>query len=344
MTQRRSMLSSSERDKKAALKDQIVALSIEYRVLCPLTALLVLETEADYVRFNITRKSLTDILVVESSEVVVNKRKWSDLAKAPPPPKKPKPMKKAKGKKKNSASRRGRSAPADQDDRFSADKSEMADEAPMEERKMAESESDSAEPAREVAERSVASRSRRRERRPPPPPPPPPAPAPPPAPPPPPPPAPPSAVAPQSAPAPDTVRYRNEGAGGLSAQGTGSGGGGSASGAGIGGGDGRGVAVHRGGSEGQYIPARQAPPKLPDANPWEGKFKNIQLLLGADGKGVLSSRVSLKGRVKQKLPRQKQKHGNGEKSSPATCSPWWPSEKQRKLQEMACSPLGLLAP
>lgn len=45
-------------------KQQIIELSTEERVLSDHTALLVLETEDDYRRFNIDRKALTDILVV----------------------------------------------------------------------------------------------------------------------------------------------------------------------------------------------------------------------------------------------------------------------------------------
>ncbi len=54
---------------RAALKKQIVELSTKSRVLCSLTALLVLETEADYARFNIDRRALADLLTVENGQV-----------------------------------------------------------------------------------------------------------------------------------------------------------------------------------------------------------------------------------------------------------------------------------
>ena len=47
-----------------ALRQQIIQLSMRKRVLSPYTALLVLETEADYARFGIDRRALADILTV----------------------------------------------------------------------------------------------------------------------------------------------------------------------------------------------------------------------------------------------------------------------------------------
>src|SRR5262249_44305012 len=49
---------------KEQLKEEIVGLSTKHRVLSDLTALLVLETDADYARFHIDRRALSDILVV----------------------------------------------------------------------------------------------------------------------------------------------------------------------------------------------------------------------------------------------------------------------------------------
>lgn len=51
-------------DLAAALKQQAAALSVKHRVLCPLTALLVLETEADYARYAIDRSALAQVLTV----------------------------------------------------------------------------------------------------------------------------------------------------------------------------------------------------------------------------------------------------------------------------------------
>ncbi|GMU57555.1 MAG: hypothetical protein AMXMBFR33_67010 [Candidatus Xenobia bacterium] len=49
---------------RESLRNDIVQLSCSRRVVCDLTGLLVLETEADYVRFKIDRKALADVLTV----------------------------------------------------------------------------------------------------------------------------------------------------------------------------------------------------------------------------------------------------------------------------------------
>lgn len=67
----RNTLSATSR---AALDARIVELSTRYRVLTDLTALLVLETEADYRRFGIDRMAKADILTVESGSVRVQRR------------------------------------------------------------------------------------------------------------------------------------------------------------------------------------------------------------------------------------------------------------------------------
>ncbi|WP_437647491.1 AgmX/PglI C-terminal domain-containing protein [Sorangium sp. So ce362] len=71
-----------------ALRRQIIDLSITHRVLSPYTALLVLETEGDYARFDIARRGLADILTVEGGRVSVQKRSWPPAQKpqraAPP--------------------------------------------------------------------------------------------------------------------------------------------------------------------------------------------------------------------------------------------------------------------
>lgn len=74
-----------------ALKAQMVDVSTKSRVLCSLTALLVLETEADYARFKIDRRALADILTVDKGQVVRTKRAAEQpavvavVAKPPPP-------------------------------------------------------------------------------------------------------------------------------------------------------------------------------------------------------------------------------------------------------------------
>ncbi|WP_437968019.1 AgmX/PglI C-terminal domain-containing protein [Sorangium sp. So ce260] len=71
-----------------ALRKQIIDLSITHRVLSPYTALLVLETEGDYARFDIARRGLADILTVDGGRVAVRRRSWPPAGKpwdaAPP--------------------------------------------------------------------------------------------------------------------------------------------------------------------------------------------------------------------------------------------------------------------
>lgn len=64
------------RDPQPERIKEIVDLSIAHRVVSPYTALLVLETERDYARFNITRQSLKDVLSMESGTLTVEKRRW----------------------------------------------------------------------------------------------------------------------------------------------------------------------------------------------------------------------------------------------------------------------------
>ena len=70
---------SGDRDMQEAIDKQIVALSIKHRVLCDKTALLVLETEWDYQRYHIDRRSLSDILTVGASGIEVLKRSQPTL-------------------------------------------------------------------------------------------------------------------------------------------------------------------------------------------------------------------------------------------------------------------------
>ena len=66
-------------DLNEAIEAQITKLSVKHRVLSPYTALLVLETEADYRRFKIDRKALTDILVIANDHLDVLRRKNAPL-------------------------------------------------------------------------------------------------------------------------------------------------------------------------------------------------------------------------------------------------------------------------
>ena len=64
LIEQRDTVAAKDRDLAAALKKQAIELSIQNRVLCPFTSLLVLETEQDYARFGIERRALADILTV----------------------------------------------------------------------------------------------------------------------------------------------------------------------------------------------------------------------------------------------------------------------------------------
>ena len=70
--------------KRSELAKQIVGLSTRHRVVSDLTALLVLETEADYVRFGIPRNALSDIMVVGSGGIALEHRGDAVLIAKPP--------------------------------------------------------------------------------------------------------------------------------------------------------------------------------------------------------------------------------------------------------------------
>ncbi len=64
----------------------ILDLSVKHRVLTPYTALLVLETEADYARFKIDRRSLADIVTVTDGRLAtVDRPKIAERGDAPAP-------------------------------------------------------------------------------------------------------------------------------------------------------------------------------------------------------------------------------------------------------------------
>ena len=67
-------LAPEEQAVAAALGERIVELSTHYRVLTDRTALLVLETEADYRRFGIDRRARADILTIDGGSIRVNHR------------------------------------------------------------------------------------------------------------------------------------------------------------------------------------------------------------------------------------------------------------------------------
>jgi tetratricopeptide (TPR) repeat protein len=80
----RDALGAADEDLGEALRKQAIELSTRYRVLCPYSALLVLETEADYARFGIERKALADILTVGPTGITVLSRRDFALVAAPP--------------------------------------------------------------------------------------------------------------------------------------------------------------------------------------------------------------------------------------------------------------------
>jgi len=72
---------------KQGLREQIIELSTKYRVLSDYTALLVLETEWDYQRFGIDRRSLSEIMVVGQGGIeVIDRRQLPGKAGAPNQP------------------------------------------------------------------------------------------------------------------------------------------------------------------------------------------------------------------------------------------------------------------
>jgi Vault protein inter-alpha-trypsin domain/von Willebrand factor type A domain len=76
--------------RKQTLRTQLSELSVKHRVLSSETAMLVLETEEDYVRYKIPRSSLADILVVGPRGVELSQRKGPVLMAAEEKPR-PKP-------------------------------------------------------------------------------------------------------------------------------------------------------------------------------------------------------------------------------------------------------------
>ena len=67
---------------KQDLKKEITALAVRHRVLCPYTAMLVLETEHDYARFNIDRRTPPEILAIADGKIFVAPRAIRGMAVA----------------------------------------------------------------------------------------------------------------------------------------------------------------------------------------------------------------------------------------------------------------------
>ncbi len=67
----RAALPAAETRRRAELRDRIVDLSVTRRVLTPHTALLVLESDADFDRFCLDRRALSDLLTVDATGIRV---------------------------------------------------------------------------------------------------------------------------------------------------------------------------------------------------------------------------------------------------------------------------------
>lgn len=111
----RDTVAANDPDLRDGLKHQIIDLSTKFRVMSDFTALLVLETEADYARFHIDRRALTDILGVGLDGIEVRSRK-SLAPIAQPQPLQPvitQPLASPKRVSAGAPMRTSRSAPAD---------------------------------------------------------------------------------------------------------------------------------------------------------------------------------------------------------------------------------------
>jgi len=69
-----SSMLEREATSREDLRKNIVSLAVRQRLVTPYTAMLVLETEADYARFHIDRKSLLDVLAIKDGVVERSKR------------------------------------------------------------------------------------------------------------------------------------------------------------------------------------------------------------------------------------------------------------------------------
>lgn len=79
-----SSLLEAPKEGAAATKAEIIRLSTRHRVVSPHTAMLVLETDADYTRFSIDRTAKLDILTVKDGRVTVTQspRDWREKLEA----------------------------------------------------------------------------------------------------------------------------------------------------------------------------------------------------------------------------------------------------------------------
>jgi tetratricopeptide (TPR) repeat protein len=92
---------TEDKAKRAELRAKRVEISTKHRVLCPLTSMLVLESESEYAKYGIDRRALADVMVVGKKGIELLKR---EPASVPAPVEKveaPKPAKKMKERKRN---------------------------------------------------------------------------------------------------------------------------------------------------------------------------------------------------------------------------------------------------
>jgi tetratricopeptide (TPR) repeat protein len=119
---------AADEDLSEALRKQVIELSTRYRVLCPYTALLVLETEADYARFGIERKALADILTVGPEGIAVLARKELAIASAPEQPPAPRPERAVRSKSDRSEEGKAKKGRAEAVDRLADDAERVSGE------------------------------------------------------------------------------------------------------------------------------------------------------------------------------------------------------------------------
>jgi len=102
----------------ATTKRQIISLSTDHRVLSPHTAMLVLETDFDYRRFNIDRNANLDILTVKDGRIAIthSPRSWEEKMRLAAQEKAKENEQRNKGEQKRSLGLGSRSA-SDSDDR-----------------------------------------------------------------------------------------------------------------------------------------------------------------------------------------------------------------------------------
>ncbi|WP_394843408.1 tetratricopeptide repeat protein [Pendulispora brunnea] len=83
-----SVLAHAEGPKDDVARRRVIELSTRHRVLSPYTSLLVLETDADYARFDIDRKAPGNLLAIRDGHVILEHRgeAWLGKNKAKPSP------------------------------------------------------------------------------------------------------------------------------------------------------------------------------------------------------------------------------------------------------------------